>query len=95
MTDRGEKDFFELLDALSEWPKLPSPYILAQLAYAHHADAHPDDWEHGKRIQRELPMGRIPYTHECECGAGLWDRITNGQWRTVPYDDPTPEDRQT
>jgi hypothetical protein len=82
-SDRGEKDFFELLDALSEWPKLPSPYILSQLGSYASKTADHDDWERGKVIQRELPMGRISYSHECEKGAGMWDRITNGAWRTA------------
>lgn len=80
-SDRGEKDFFELLDALSEWPKLPSGYILSQLgSYASKDDY---DWERGKAIQRELPMGRIAYSHECEKGAGFWDRVTQGAWRPL------------
>lgn len=85
--NRGERDFAELLYALGDWPKLPSPYILAQLGCALHPADHPDDWERGKAIQRELPMGRVPYTHECEVGAGLWDRITNGAWRNCPHED--------
>lgn len=88
MSDRGEKDFFELLDALKECPKLPSGYILSQLgSYASSVG----DWERGKVIQRELPAGRIAYSWECEAGAGFWDRITNGAWRSVPLSDgPTP-----
>jgi len=83
-SDRGEKDFFELLDALSEWPKLPSGYILSQLgSYASKDDY---DWERGKAIQRELP-GRISYSHECEKGAGFWDRVTQGAWRPL---EPSP-----
>ena len=94
MSDRGEKDFFELLDALRAWPKLPSAYILAQLgSYASHTADYPEDWKVGKAIQRELPMGRIPYSHECEKGAGFWDRITHGDWRSVPHDDGPAQER--
>lgn len=87
LDNRGERDFAALLDALGEWPKLPSPYILAQLGCALHPADHPDDWERGKAIQRDLPTGRVLYTYECEAGTGMWDRITNGAWRDCPHDD--------
>lgn len=88
MTDRGEKDFFELLRALNDWPKMPSPYMLHQISGS--CGEWPADWERGKRIQSELSfeqIDRIPFTCECEKGAGFWDRITQGAWRTVE-DDP-------
>lgn len=84
MTDRGEKDFFELLRALNDWPKMPSPYMLHQIGG--NCGEWPADYNRGNEIQRELPMGRIPFTTECEKGAGFWDRITQGAWRTVEDD---------
>ena len=82
MSDRGEKDFFELLAALHAWPKMPSPYMLHQIGGS--CGEWPADWERGNAIQRELPMGRIPFTTESEKGAGFWDRITHGAWRDAP-----------
>lgn len=84
MSDRGEKDFYELLFALKAWPKLPSAYILHQLGGV--CAEFPKDYDRGNEIQRELPAGRIPFSTEAEMGAGYWDRITNGAWRTVEDD---------
>lgn len=56
LDNRGERDFAALLDALGEWPKLPSPYILAQLGCALHPADHPDDWEHGCIRERHRHM---------------------------------------
>jgi hypothetical protein len=84
VSDRGEKDFYELLDALRDWPKLPSPYILHQIGG--HCGEWPADWYRGKSLQNQLvgdDIERIPFTAECEKAAGFWDRITNGAWREV------------
>lgn len=86
MTDRGEKDFFELLFALRDWPRMPSAYMLHQIGGV--CGEYPADWERGKKIQNELPfeeIDRIPFTVECEKGAGFWDRITGGAWRDCSH----------
>ncbi len=39
------------------------------------AARHPQDWEAGNKIQREMGLERVPPVSECESGAGLWVRI--------------------
>ena len=75
-----ETDFDAVLDALSEWPKLPSPSVLRFLSQS---GDYAQDWSNGKHMQSELEMGRIPYVCECEIGAGFWHRITKGEWRSA------------
>lgn len=72
-------ELYALYDALAAWPKLPDGLVLRHIGS--NAAGHPDDWERGKVIQRELPTGSIPFSYESEAGAGFWDRITNGEWR--------------
>jgi len=76
-----------ILNALRDWPRLPSPDVLIYLSYSGRFS---DDWERGKRMQLELAPGRIPAKTEAEVGAGFWDRITDGKWRDV---EDTPNDR--
>ena len=64
---------------LSGSPKMPDPVALREIG--RHAKF-PEDHARGKEIQREIGEDRIPYKTECEGGAGLWDRITSGSWRT-------------
>ncbi len=68
-----------LREALVNWPKMPDSWTLGSVLSG--ISAFPEDWERGKRIQREVP-DFIPYKTECEKGAGYWDRITGGQWRS-------------
>jgi hypothetical protein len=70
--------YYEILDALAEWPKMPSPIVLKQLASA---GKWATDSPRGKALQAELGLDAIPPVSECELGAGFWDRITNGAWR--------------
>ena len=58
-----------------KYPAMPPPSILK-----HIVGTFPDDWERGKVIQRAMPLGFVPFKTECEIGAGMWDRITNGKW---------------
>jgi len=74
----------EINEARNEWPSMPSAFVLKLLGTR---GKFPEDWETGKSIQmefytRENPY-RIPYKTECEMGAGLWDRLTKGEWRNV------------
>lgn len=71
---------YELLDALAEWPKLPNPIVLKQLASA---GKWAIDNPRGKALQAELGLDVIPPVSECELGAGFWDRITAGAWRKI------------
>lgn len=73
-------DHIALEDALANWPKLPPKPVLRNLGG--HMSQWPEDWERGKVMQREFGLDLIPPKTEYECGAGLWDRITNGAWRT-------------
>lgn len=75
------QEFFALRDALRDWPKLPPGHVLKWLN-----GKFPEDWERGKGLQRELGLAVIPPKSECEIGAGLWDRITQGAWRSALAD---------
>lgn len=66
--------------SFKKWPAMPDPVALKLLP---HADSS-DDGVRGKSIQREFGLTLVPPVSECEWGAGFWDRITNGAWRTVP-----------
>lgn len=65
--------------SLENWPNLPSGFILKYLGTA---ASFPEDWERGASMQRKEGVN-IPYKTECEMGAGLWDRLTDGAWRNV------------
>ncbi len=74
----------EINEAKNKWPSMPSGLVLKLLGTR---GKFPEDWEKGKSIQTELYTRenpyRIPYKTECEMGAGLWDRLTKGEWRNV------------
>lgn len=82
MARNFESDFDAVLDALGAWPELPSPLVLNFLSQSGDFE---QDWSKGKEMQRDLPMGRVPYSCECEVGAGFWDRITQGAWKADPW----------
>lgn len=69
--------------AFRNWPRLPPPATLKMFA----GTMWPDDYNRGNAMQRELGLDAIPPKTECECGAGFWDRITNGAWRTADLPD--------
>ncbi|WP_298983421.1 hypothetical protein [uncultured Roseibium sp.] len=78
--DQIRDERYGLSDLLKNWPKLPSPYFLKILG---ESGTYPEDSTRGIELQRELDTSIIPYKHECEMGAGFWDRITNGAWREL------------
>ena len=67
--------YYGILYALRDAPELPEPYVLIALS---HAAKYPTDNNVGRKLQRELGSERIPFKHECEGGAGLWQRIRRG-----------------
>lgn len=77
--ERNWRDLYAIIQALHDWPKMPDPLILHLLGEI--GSKHYDDGNRGKRLQSELGPEAIPFNSECEWGAGLWDRITNGTWR--------------
>jgi hypothetical protein len=66
---------YGVLFALRDVPEMPSPFVLLHLGTV---AKWPEDSERGKALQRELGLDVIPLKSECECGAGLWDRIRRG-----------------
>jgi hypothetical protein len=83
--DNFNQEFFALRSALRDWPKMPPAYVLKWLD-----GDFSKDWGRGKEIQRELGLEVIPPVCECETGAGMWDRITNGAWRTAEKSEVLP-----
>lgn len=67
--------YYGVLRALRDLPEMPPPFVLLHL---NTAAKYPEDWERGKRLQREYGLDAIPPKSECEKGAGLWDRIRSG-----------------
>lgn len=63
---------YGILHALRDLPEMPPPFVLLHLGTV---AKWPEDSARGKAIQRRLGSEAIPYKSECECGAGLWDRI--------------------
>lgn len=63
---------YGLLYALRDLPEMPPPFVLVHLGKV---AKYPEDSARGKELQRKLASGAIPFKHECEMGAGLWDRI--------------------
>ena len=70
--------FFALQKALLNWPAMPPAAVLRDLP-----GTWSRDWHRGKRAQAELGLDLVPPNTECELGAGFWDRITDGAWRTT------------
>jgi hypothetical protein len=67
-TDR----YYALLYALRDRPELPSPIVLNSLGGI---GTFPDDYNEGKRIQRQRGLDAVPAKTECEIGAGFWHRV--------------------
>lgn len=70
--DHFAEKHYELIDALNNLPELPNPRVLKMLG---EAGKWPEDWEEGKRIQRERDLEAVPPKTECEVGAGFWHRV--------------------
>lgn len=66
---------YGILHALCDAPLFPSPFVLLHLGTV---AKFPDDWNRGKKLQREHGLEVIPPKTECELGAGLWERIRGG-----------------
>lgn len=66
-----------LKEAFRNWPALPSPLALHILG--RNGGDYASDWPRGKQMQADAD---VPFETEAEIGAGYWDRITNGAWRT-------------
>lgn len=66
---------YGILCALRDAPEMPPPFVLLHLSTA---SKWPEDSNRGKELQRKLGLGVIPPKSECECGAGVWDRIRAG-----------------
>lgn len=67
-----EQDYYDLLWALRDLPDVPSPRVLLSLSII---GKFPEDWNEGKRIQRERGLEVVPPKTECEIGAGFWHRV--------------------
>jgi hypothetical protein len=71
--DTYERDrYYELLWALRDLPEVPPPMVLISLGTI---GTFPDDYNEGKRIQRERGLEIVPPKTECEIGAGFWHRV--------------------
>lgn len=70
---------YEMLHALRDVPEMAPPFVLLHLGTV---AKWPEDSSRGKELQRKLGLDAIPPKSECECGAGLWDRILNGLARS-------------
>lgn len=66
---------YGVLDALRDAPEMPPPRVLLHLG---RSAKYPEDSDRGKELQRAFGLDVIPSKHECECGAGLWERIRRG-----------------
>ena len=66
---------YGVLFALRDAPEMPSPFVLLHLGTV---AKWPEDSNRGKELHRKLGLDVIPPKSECECGAGLWDRIRAG-----------------
>lgn len=66
---------YGILHALRDAPEMPPPFVLLHLGTM---AKWPEDSDRGKELQRKYGSDVIPFKSECECGAGLWDRIRSG-----------------
>src|SRR5690349_6742779 len=64
--------YYLLLWALRDQPEVPSPLVLSVLGGIAEFK---EDWDEGKRIQRERGLHVVPPKTECEMGAGWWHRV--------------------
>lgn len=66
---------YGVLYALRDAPELPNGFVLKHLGTV---AKYPDDFDRGKMMQREHGLDAVPPKHECEGGAGMWERIRRG-----------------
>jgi hypothetical protein len=64
--------YYALLHALRDLPELPNPMVLNSLGTI---GRFREDYDEGKRIQRERGLEAVPPRAECEIGAGFWHRV--------------------
>jgi len=76
--------FYPLLDALRDLPDLPTPDVLLTLS---HSAKYPEDWNTGKRLQRERGLDVVPPKTECELGAGWWHRVVGPMTKKIDMGD--------
>ena len=67
--------YYGILFALRDVPQFPPPFVLMHLGTV---ARYPEDFNRGKELQCNLGLDIIPPKHECEGGAGLWERIRQG-----------------
>lgn len=72
MSGQYVERYYELLHALRDLPEVPSPFVLNMLGSI---GTFPEDYNEGKRIQRERGLEVVPPRTECEIGAGWWHRM--------------------
>lgn len=63
---------YGVLHAIRDVPEFPDPFILKHLGSS---ATYPEDFNRGKELQIKHGLDIIPPNHECEGGAGLWERI--------------------
>lgn len=66
---------YGILYAIRDAPEMPPPFVLLHLGSV---SKWPEDSNRGKELQRKMGLAVIPPKSECECGAGVWDRIMRG-----------------
>lgn len=74
-----ERQYDALATALRDAPAMPGAGSLKVIGES--CAVQPGDMERGHEIAREL-VWDIPPVAECKAGAGAWDRMTGGAWRS-------------